>query len=258
MAKKVRISRQPDLSGMPSVNFDKSSADATIYQKGIPVIVEKAYACPCRSKGSDSPLPSCRNCGGSGFVFVNPTEYRIVVSSINRTYKGRVQWSEELSGTMSVTASADTRLAIMDKLTLPLSMSVYNQIIHMQMHPDDNRFGYGYLAYAPINIESVFMFSSADEKLIRVDNYSIDGNIMLIEGSSDKAVSIRYTHSPQYLIMDIIHDIRDTVVGDDYKNMPISALAKKLHYVMDSSNINGKSLIDNSYQDTNTVGSCQT
>ncbi len=71
MGRNVINAESPSLYGQPQVSFRPNDFDAVIWTHGYDIICEKAIRCPCQGN-SDSPLPSCQNCHGSGYIYINP------------------------------------------------------------------------------------------------------------------------------------------------------------------------------------------
>ena len=84
------------------VDFRRNDFNALVWQKGYSSIIDHAVYCPCRGTGAH-PKSDCHNCGGNGWVFVNPYEERLVMHSMNLQTNLRA-WSEETLGTVSISA----------------------------------------------------------------------------------------------------------------------------------------------------------
>jgi hypothetical protein len=106
---------QANLSNVRA-DFNRSDFETLIAQKGRKVIIEKSLQCPCKGKSTNQ-QSNCRNCGGTGWVFINPVETRLILQGMNITpnYKA---WSEEITGDLKVTASDTEGLTFMDRITV--------------------------------------------------------------------------------------------------------------------------------------------
>lgn len=67
-------------------------------------------------------------------------------------------------------------------------------------------------------------------------------------------LSVRYYHKLQYYVLDIPHTIRnsyrkDSQGRDELQKLPVNAIARLSHYVIDSQNFAGDNIFDNSYQE---------
>ena len=121
-------SQVPNLLGQAEVNFIKNDFDALIWKKGFRVIWEKSIRCPCKIESSDN-LYSCLNCGGSGYIFINPVETRMVLQGISNNTKYS-NWSEETIGTVKITTRDIDKIGFMDRLTLIDSETMFSEVVY--------------------------------------------------------------------------------------------------------------------------------
>ena len=83
------------------VDFNKPSFEKLIYQKGLDVVWEQAIHCPCKDdEAANQGLSSCKNCGGTGWVFINPEETKMIIHSMNLNTRYK-EWSMEKLGSKS-------------------------------------------------------------------------------------------------------------------------------------------------------------
>ena len=250
MAKKITIGSPPSFIPGISPEFRKDDFDVAVHLKGYRVIHESAVQCPCKTQGS-AHLPSCKNCGGIGWVFINATEREMLITSIERKFKN-AEWSRETIGTVQVTARLDSDLGYMDRLTIPTTESIFSQVLYPKM------FDTVLVAFATYDILSViemFKFNSATTKLqkLEVSDYQIVGNRITFDStlySSNMTVTVRYKCPLQYHIIDLTHEQRRSNVMTDVRSqikLPLSAIARRAHYVLDPKNFDGDMLFDNSY-----------
>lgn len=267
--KKVTVVKGPDLSNTANVAMDKSKADSIIYSQGYRLFIDRAVQCPCKSKNSSSWLSTCKNCGSTGWVFINRKQVKGIVYSMNwdHSYK---EWSEEDLGNAFFTLRNEDKVSFMDRITVIDAETIHKQILY----PFSYKGKYAaYTTYSIKDIVDVFLFVGDDQKLLLLENgvdynigsgFSVDEcndlNDNIIEFSSDIAnmfrsgmggdftVSVTYKHPPQY---HIIHLVRDSMVSvqidKSSKRMPISAAGRRSHFVLDSENYAGNRLFDNSY-----------
>jgi hypothetical protein len=246
----------PNLGGQGQVNFIKSNFDAIIEMKGYRVYHDKAIKCPCKVETIDH-LSNCQNCGGSGWVFYNRIESRMILRSMNLSTQYK-DWSELTLGTVNLTARDVDKLGYMDRVTVIDARSAFSETIYLKVFKGVH---IGYVTYDIVEIEDIFMFASANSKLTRLiegEDYSIRNNAIILTSKYDTypnvCVSLRYIHSPMYHVIDLP---RDTMVAPILNNagvpedqqMPVSAVARRAHYVLDAQNYVGDYLFDNSYLD---------
>lgn len=257
--KPIIVASQPSTAGKPQVYLVKSDFDALLAQKGYDVYHDHAIKCPCSSKNGGASQSSCKNCGGSGWFYVNRTKTRIVLQSMNVNTQQK-EWSQERLGTANITARAEDRLSFMDRLTLIDSESEHSQVLFLEKQPDTNKL-YGNLRYNPIEIYSIFMYQGADvaHKLLEEGvDYTINRNQIKVNveyGSvQNPTISVRYKHNAEYTVIDLPRDvmtstIKDTDNGNVEKDVqfPISAIGRRSHYMPDRNDYYNDNLIDNSF-----------
>lgn len=266
MARDKTIVRQqaPSLVGQPQVDFRKNDFEALIEQKGYRVYKESSVSCPCAdNKNGNHPLSSCKNCGGSGYVFINKTETRMVITSmnVNNQYK---EWSEERIGTAAITARDVDKLSHMDKITLADGMSEFSELLHPQII-EINTFNklIGFTFYDIEDIEAIFLFDGGSNKLkllTNITDYTYQYNRIVLDDQynslNNPTLSVRYKHRPQFLVIDIPRDIMNSPVLNKVTGQvedltfPIHAIARRAHYVLDQENYAGNRVFDNSFNDT--------
>jgi hypothetical protein len=244
----------PSLIQQSRVDFDKSDFDALFPQKGYSAIWEKSFKCGCNTEGNDHPNSTCKNCGGVGWIWVNPTQTRIITHSnnINTQFK---EWSELKLGTVSMTFRDPFKLSYFDKVTLLESEAVYTERLYPFELDGET---YAFSLYPIISIEAVLLFVDDSTKLtllIQDTDFTISDNIITFSDNSydEKTVTIRYIHRPEYRIVDIpresmVTPVKNSVTGKSNDVlMPIHAIAQRTHLVQDSENKAGNRLLDNSY-----------
>ena len=257
MAKKVIIPQTPpNLLGQARVSFDKTMYEAAIWNKGYSVWHEKTIACPCKTKGVEN-RPNCKNCGGTGWVFLNKIKTRMLLHSMNLNTKFK-EWSEEKVGTTSITCMDRDKISFMDKITLEDSISIHTEVLYPVMYQDVL---FSYTTYKVKEIIALFMFVESDEKLKKLEtpaDFVADENIITFNekyiNRKDFRVSVMYNHYVSFYVIDVVRDMMNVFYIDELtgkeqnQQMPIHGVGRRLHYVIDITKINGERLLDNSYE----------
>lgn len=253
----------PNLSGQSRVDLRKNDFDAAVWQKGYDVYLDKALRCPCRNSHDHQALSSCKNCGGSGWVYLNRYKTKMVLQAMNLDTKFK-EWSEERIGTVRITALTKDELSFMDRITLIEARSIVNDVVYPEDYYGELRARVNYQIH---EIDEIFMFESNGTLLKRLSegvDYDIlqnsqgdPTNILRIDqqyaNKENLTISIRYQHSPQFHILDVTRSIMnsqqvDKSSGQDItKQFPISAMGRRSHYVLDEQNYNKDFLLDNSH-----------
>lgn len=255
----IRSQTPPNVSHRPVVNLDVNAFESLIWQKGYEVLLEEARPCPCRSQDSGSPLATCQNCRGFGWMFLNPIKTKAIISGINKRPKYGVEWSEESIGTISATFMNTNRLNEMDRVTFVQSMSKRSEVLKVREYEGQM---FVFLTYLPVEILDVFYFESAVTPLTRLDitEYDLNENLYILElnfvtpDNFNGSVTVTYTCHPTYHVIDLPHDLRTSIVvnslGQGEKiDLPIQAILRKAHLVLGVNDYNGQGvkMIDNSY-----------
>ncbi len=250
---KTVISRTPPpILGSNRVNLVKNDFDSKVWNDGNDVLIDKAIRCPCRGLSGNQALSSCRNCGGSGYVFINRYSTRLVMQAMNMGTKFK-EWSEVNRGSVKITARSEDELAFMDRITLIDGSNIHTETVHT--FKIDNSIK-GRLDYPPIEIEEISIFVDSNVKLRRLEHitdYTIDSDIISLNNTflehENLTVSLRYKHYPTYHVLDLPRGTiqNDTTRGESNR-FPINAIGRRAHYVLDAQNIKRDFLLDNSYE----------
>lgn len=257
-----------DNRSTPRADFQREVFDKLIFEKGRSVLVEKALLCPCKSRAANQ-QSTCRNCGGVGWVFINPRETRMILSGMDAVSK-QMGWSEELQGMINVTCLPEEELAFMDRITVLNGESIYTEVLHFKNH---NAKLFAYTAYNIKSILNIALFEGASTKLkplLPLTDYTFERNTIILNNSYlptssplDISVTIRYKYAPTFIVSE--HK-RETIQSYRIQNgiernqdLPISAYAKRSHYVLTALNLAGDRLLSNNYviKDCSTKNRCE-
>lgn len=251
MTPKTITKTQINHVGTIRTDFITSDFDVFVEQKGYDVIWERAVPCPCSERQVHK--SSCLNCAGTGWVFINPIQIKAVITSINKSTKFK-EWSVEMLGTFSLTVTSQYKLNFMDKITVINSSAPHSEVlktigidskvISKTIYPIDD-------------ILEIFLFEGPNNKLKLLQkgiDYTFTQNeITYLTLDSEKYVSVSYLHQLQYNVLDLNHDVRNTINLDSSSReksieMPISAVARRSHVIMGDYSLPGNDLFNNSYR----------
>jgi hypothetical protein len=178
MAKQVKILDSPDLIQKPRVDFRGSEFDAVTWTKGIDVVIESSVECPCKSTNNDN-LSICQNCRGTKWVFINSTQDRAILSSINFSTEYK-DWSVEKVGTINVTLQRRGYLSYMDKIIVKDSQVIQSEVIYPKVF---NSNFFSYTIYDITSVVEIFQFVTPTEKLallVEGIDYTVERNKVLL------------------------------------------------------------------------------
>lgn len=255
----IRTQTPPNIIGQPFVNlFEKDAFETLLWQKGYDVILEEAVRCPCKGISSDN-KPSCLNCLGSGWFFVNPIKTKAHITSINKNTKYK-DWSPEMVGTAAMTFMDVNRIGFMDKITFSNNYSTYSEILEVKT---SNTSQFVFCSYKPTEIKSIFIYNTSTTKPTKLTavQYSVSTSnpyVINLTGITyptpfNGCISVSYKHNISYNVLDIPHDVRITIEQDMdgkmvKKDMPIQAISRKSHYEIGSpTKFDTNNLLNNSW-----------
>ena len=100
-----------------SVRFQPWRFKSLVFDKGYDVYVDRALRCPCVVESTGQALTDCNNCLGTGWIFVDRKETRLVLQGMGMEKKYE-NWSEINIGSARVTYNPEDNLAYMDRIIL--------------------------------------------------------------------------------------------------------------------------------------------
>lgn len=251
--------------GPPRADFELNDFHKIIYQKGRRVLYEKALECPCKSPSTNQ-QSNCKNCGGSGWIYYNPKETRMVIQGINIVNDIK-PWSEESRGTVNITCRDDEQLCFMDRLTILDGKSIFQEVVFVKPYELDNTKYFCWTTYPLRQLLTAGAFINVSQRLRLLQSSDIEigpGNLLFIkkefvdslphntDSEFGVSVSLRYYHSPQYYVLEMKRETMQSfkyVEGKEViQNMPLSAIGRRSHYLLNSPNTANNRFVDNSYE----------
>lgn len=251
----IQRATQPQSLLLARVDLDAGLFNQLIETKGRNASYEMAVRCPCSSKEVGS-LPSCRNCGGMSWLFINKKSIKAIAQHVNlvNEYKN---WSEEARGTVSVTVSHGVGLSFMDRISLTDAESIYSEVVHMMNFDSDV---FTFLVYPVKKIICVGLFTATSDPItwLEPNEYVIDGQILRPTNGSvieeGMSLTVRYVHAPTYHIVEIQRESTESFkkieIQEVIQRFPVSAIAKRSHYMLDQKSAGSVQLHNNSYSET--------
>lgn len=245
----------PNLGGQTRVDLKQKDFDAVVWGKSYEVWIDKAIKCPCRNIPDHQPQTTCRNCGGSGWVFINRISSKTVIQSQNLDTKYK-EWSEEKIGMAKMTFLNDEKITHMDRVTIINATMLTTEILHPKMWSNGKLMAR--TIYNIKDVEFCFKFIDGETKLQRLiegTDFTIEnGNYMVFLDSLDIenfTITLRYFHNPAYHIIDLPRSVMGSTeysksAGSDISSkMPLLASVRLSHYVLDENDYSNSWLLDN-------------
>lgn len=262
LSDKIIIEQNFNTGKSLQADFVLPEIEATVRDKGLSVILEKAYLCPCKDSTSPAPLSLCENCGGVGWFWANPTRTKMIISGIVADGKLKEaalrEWGMIDGGVAKVTALDDNKFSYMDKIVLLDSTAEHNQVLYPKLTDDESTL-FTFTQYDILNIDFIGFFNGPENKVTRlqeVTDYTFNDNIITFTSGysaiTNFSVTIRYSHRPVLHIIDILRESMTSTKGAHQQGqqkllMPVHALAKRAHLIKDIENYDGDRLLDNSW-----------
>lgn len=247
----------------PRQDLIRADFEKLIWERGRRVIIQPALVCPCKSTSTNQ-LSDCKNCGGSGFIFYNPRSTRIVIKGFDAVTKF-TGWSDELRGMVMISCSANEQLTYMDKITVLDAISIHDEVINMKV-ADDGVTVFSYTAYDIKKSDFVGLFVDKATpllKLVEGTDYTWVGNVFKLLTNLpddltdiDISITLRYSYAPVFYIIELKRESMESfaleggqnVAGaEKLQHLPLSAYARRGHYVLDRTNLAGTLLVSNNF-----------
>jgi len=249
------IEPPPEGYSIPS-QFGKSDFEATIRDKGYNVLFERAILCPCKDDITAEALTTCRNCGGSRYIFGTPLLTTMLFTSITSEQKmtdaALNRWSSLETGSMNITAMSRDKFTYMDRITILDATSIHCQVLYIKQSDDNSSF-FAFTIYNIISIEYIAAFVDLNTPLRRLVlgvDYTFEYNVItFINPGAIKSVTIRYRHNPVYHIM---HMLRDAMTSTNGKSpsltkieLPVYGIGSRAHIIDDAENLTNTRVLEN-------------
>lgn len=223
----------------PRADLNRSDFENLIYQKGREVLFEKALPCPCKSESTNQ-QGTCQNCGGAGWLFVNPKTTRMLVTGVSVTNEYK-PWSEEARGMVNVTCQESESLSFMDRITLLDGKSIHNEVLFFNL-VNNNLIAFSSYPIKHILISAMFVSTEQELVDIPVESFTIGPRNRIILSKTlfgedipeQVSITLKYYFAPSYCIVEMkretMQSFRYVEGSEQQQNFPVSALARRTHY----------------------------
>jgi hypothetical protein len=248
----------PYSSAPPRADFSESRYGALIAQHGVDVQVEEALQCACKTKSNNN-LNTCQNCGGTGWIFVNPRQTRMVAQGMGIS-KDYTPWSEESKGMIRFSALPEEELCFMDRITRLNAISHFNEVLEFKEK------GSTIFAYTAYNLKKIkcLGFYTGDTTIYRWLKQDIDytfskNKIILLDGielpeTERVTATIRYSHAPVFHVEELTRESVENFYWDGKEKiqyLPSSGVARRAHFIKDMENLSNNRMLNNDYDEPN-------
>jgi hypothetical protein len=188
---------------VPRADFKPEQFDILVQQKGYKAIWEKGMFCPCYALESGQPDYSCSECGGKGYVYFDPQEIRVLVTSISGRKEQEHIGLNEL-GTAYMTPTSKDQVGFRDRFTFPDFRMKFSQLVTNVGTTDTMRY----------NVKEMIAVRSKTTVFKVGVDYRIVGDRGLEwiypAVSEGQQYSVLYMTTPVYIAINPIHELRGT------------------------------------------------
>ena len=195
----------------PRAEFKPDLFEKAIETYGLRVIWQKSMLCPCLDSYGGQPQIGCPSCRGKGYLYFDPIETRVLLSSISGNKEQDRIGLQEL-GSAYATFKASDEVGYRDRIMFVDSTIRFSEI-RTRSTPNAEGKSIDSLSYKALSVVSVRTM----DKVINSTDFSIsqDGlSLQWNKGVSDVAVgqqySVLYVINPSYIAMNPLHEIRGT------------------------------------------------
>jgi hypothetical protein len=229
----------------PRIDFKNGRFETLIDQKGYDVLWKRMVVCPCRKELTAQPQSECVNCRGTGYYYLSGVQIKALITNAMLQKNFAQQWSEVLQGTVNLTVESEYKIGWMDSFAVLNAESVYSEVGIVKLQPNVGSF-YVTTHYTPTTPLSLFRFLDVEASLQQIATTNV--TIGEVEGqpalliaddnlTTDQQVTVLYEHHPEYLVIDILNDYRNTKIKDHepvekLARMPLRAMMKRKHLVL--------------------------
>lgn len=246
-----------DTGDAPNINktrasFREDEFIKLIRQHGKDVIWRKAMVCPRQTGETEQSKLACPECGGSGFLYVDPHRISALMTQFDKRttlYERMGLWE---NGEVQVTVEPQFRLGFRDSIELVDPVIPMNEVLTkgnrrgrrrvLPERRDSARFrivNISKLLFVCERTDTIEVLVHGTHYLVSPEGWiewTADGNTFVPDGSS---LSIHYDFHPVYLVSSWTHATRDDMSGRKLPvgvrsraiSLPISSKAKLMWLV---------------------------
>lgn len=255
----------PNVKARPRADFIPSEYDILLQTKGYRLWWSRAGICPCLNNDqTEQPDPNCTLCKGASYYYFLPDQAILqgstvdlygndvsvnddnnavmikgIMSGVTQDLQIYERFGEWVFGTLRITVNAENKLGYHDRLTSVDSVMSWSQVIEYEGGSEIEVVGANSKAGTRYPVVSVNQFRSLTTLYREGVDFliSADNTIQWIgtPPASGTRLSLHYHIHPVWIVMDLLHTYRDTLVStkvastdeaDQFQKMPVQAIAK--------------------------------
>lgn len=211
-----------------NVSFDATRLDNLIISRGIPTLWQQAFICPCIDPDTHQPDPNCPICHGTYRGYLPAIKDTIVaIQSQNRNTTNTKEFGNLDLGSAEGTFRADTKINVMDRITVPDLTTRQNFVFTVTQERYDSGF------YIPYDIKHILYIVALKngnlDELIEHEDYEYKSKeqkiYILNKALIDSNVSLILEVTVRYIIANVLRDTRYQYHSDKRITVPLPKLA---------------------------------
>lgn len=215
----------PDEYKTARLEFDTRDIKRFIEDRGIKVLWERGYFCPCLNPETGSPRIDCPKCNGKGIAYLPPKETDMIIQSQEKG-TNNIDIGLLDTGTAIGTTGLETRIAYRDRITVPEVLMPQSLIYHITK----SRIDKGIPLYYDVKEVT---FITTQTTMLGEDDYTIkDGRLFIDSRFEDETVSLNIYMVLRYIVSDILKENRYQYTKFNeprtrFENLPQKILLKR-------------------------------
>lgn len=190
------------------IEFNPQLFNEAINKYGVRATWERAMMCWCYSDHSGSPDPNCVRCKGTGTLYVNSKEIRVLAYNMTSDFEHE-EIGERMNGSCTITIKPEDAVGYRDKLTFMDFLSSYSEFVSSEDNPDFE------LKYP---VENMVSLQHPEGELKLGTDYFLSEDKKHIIWSECVVIpnrfSVLYTIRPVYIVVDILKELRGNFIKD--------------------------------------------
>lgn len=213
----------------PRLEYNIPRMSKFVEDRGIDVLWEESFLCPCRSGMTRSPDTLCPLCHGRGVAFRPAKNAKVVIQSQDRSVSNTDLGLVD-SGTAIGTTEIDSRISFRDRISLP--KVEIEQAMLLDIKSQHITSGYR----LPYDVKDItYAVTNNGEELCENEDFRVDYEENVVypdESLTDKKLSLKITTTLRYIVIDLLKESRyqDTNKGtnnETFHNLPRKLLLKR-------------------------------
>lgn len=210
--------------------FDIQGFRDRLANQGVCANHYRAHKCVCNAIKTNSRLPNCRNCLGSGIFYEVPSEIQVLTFDHERGFTYSDQ-KEEIIGRIEIQVSYGENIALEDLFRFPQIEAVKSESIVLERAGDIFYFFTSQTINGILSLSQFIdvntVYESLDLDLLVIDGRRVELPAALIR-ETNQSLSIRYIYNPFYRVDVFKRDAREVQMGGETDHLPMHLSLERL------------------------------